>query len=97
MDWRSTPIPASLWNMPSCAAESRRLKTMLLRPPCSSGCARELGSRPQSLLPEIWKVQVQRPPHSAALAVAAVKEGHDDDEALRQERFRCCAGLTGMG
>lgn len=82
--WHSTSIPASSC-LSRCAVESRRLRAV--RP---AGPAPLVGVRAGS------PASQGRGPLPAAVAVAAVTEGHGQDRAPRQERLRSRAGLPGM-
>lgn len=82
--WHSTSIPASFC-LSRCAAESRRLRAVW-----PAGPAPLVGVRVGS------PASQGRGPLPAAVAVAAVTEGHGQDRAPRQERLRSRAGLPGM-
>lgn len=82
--WHSTSIPASFC-LSRCAVESRRLRAVL-----PAGPAPLVGVRVGS------PASQGRGPLPAAVAVAAVTEGHGQDRAPRQERLRSRAGLPGM-
>lgn len=81
--WHSTSIPASFC-LSRCAVESRRLRAVL-----PAGPAPLVGVRVGS------PASQGRGPLPAAVAVAAVTEGHGQDRAPRQERLRSRAGLPG--